>query len=279
MKASVKEYVFKGSFAPSENSFSAWYVPKYDMILKFKYAYHADFIETYFGVNENKFPDKKVDKIIKEARKELKSILGTTIFYKEFYNIGWVRVNKNGSHCAVSASSPNSNLSDFTTMVNYAIDLNVQEISIEFRNDYDDLVEPKEHMTEEEVAKAFKHSSMLTSKRGQIMKDRIKILAKKICANEIAKTILEQLGGRRFIVMTGAKHFGALPNGLSFRLPGQGFSKYNCVKILLNGMDTYDIELGNARGTTYKKIRELNGIYNDQLVEILERETGLRFSL
>jgi hypothetical protein len=38
-------------------------------------------------------------------------------------------------------------------------------------------------------------------------------------STEVAETILEQLGGKRFIVMTGAKHFAADGNALRFRLP------------------------------------------------------------
>lgn len=32
--------------------------------------------------------------------------------------------------------------------------------------------------------------------------------------NQIATTILQQLGGKRFVVMTGAKDFIAIDNGL-----------------------------------------------------------------
>lgn len=107
----------------------------------------------------------------------------------------------------------------------------------------------------------------------------LKIEGSKKTAKEIARTILQQIGGHKFLIMTGAKNLVAYPNGLSFRLPGNGFSKFNYVKITLNGMDTYDIEMGNFRASVYKKEKELNGIYDDQLVELLEKYTGLRFSM
>ena len=38
-------------------------------------------------------------------------------------------------------------------------------------------------------------------------------------STEVGKTILQQLGGQRFITMTGARNFIAHEDGLSFRLP------------------------------------------------------------
>ena len=55
----------------------------------------------------------------------------------------------------------------------------------------------------------------------------------------VAKTILEQLGGNKFRVMTGAKNFGARDNSLSMRI-GRNSSNTNYLKITLNSMDTYD---------------------------------------
>lgn len=55
---------------------------------------------------------------------------------------------------------------------------------------------------------------------------------------EIANTILQQLGGRQFIMMTGAKQLVAIENGLRFRI-GRNGSKANMVRIILKGDDTY----------------------------------------
>jgi hypothetical protein len=98
---------------------------------------------------------------------------------------------------------------------------------------------------------------------------------------QIAKTILQQLGGNKFVVMTGAKNLTSIGNGLSFRLPGHGFTKngINYVKIILAPSDTYNIELGKIRGTTYKIINTINDVYFDQLQEIFTRETGLNTHL
>lgn len=64
---------------------------------------------------------------------------------------------------------------------------------------------------------------------------------------EIANTILQQLGGRQFLMMTGAKQLVAIDNGIRFRI-GRNGSKANMIKIILNGNDLYDmqfIKIGN----------------------------------
>ena len=99
----------------------------------------------------------------------------------------------------------------------------------------------------------------------------------------VAEIILDQIGGNKFIVMTGAKHLIDGGKYLSFKLPGGNFSKYNYVKITLSPDDLYDIELGNIKRSKgvleYKKRVDETGIYADQLVQILEGHTGLNFSL
>ena len=99
---------------------------------------------------------------------------------------------------------------------------------------------------------------------------------------EIANTILSQLGGaRRLNIMTGAYNFVDVGGGLSFRLKNP---RANYVKIKLNPMDLYDIEVGRIRGsrirgTTYKVIDSADGIYFDQLKPFIEKATGLYLSL
>lgn len=94
---------------------------------------------------------------------------------------------------------------------------------------------------------------------------------------EIAKIILDQLGGqRRLVVMTGANNFIAVKNGLSFKLKSR---IANYVKIVLNGNDLYDIEFQKLIGTKSKKVAEYNDIYFDQLIPIVEKETGMYLKL
>jgi hypothetical protein len=94
---------------------------------------------------------------------------------------------------------------------------------------------------------------------------------------EIAKIILDQLGGqRRLVVMTGANNFIAVKNGLSFKLKSR---IANYVKIVLNGNDLYDIEFQKLISTKSKKVAEYNDIYFDQLIPIVEKETGMYLKL
>jgi hypothetical protein len=92
----------------------------------------------------------------------------------------------------------------------------------------------------------------------------------------VAKEILRQLGGNRFITMTGAK-CGYDGNTLIVKF--KGCSKINIMQVKLNSMDTYDIKFLNLRGTNLKMVKEYNGIYNDMLVDIFESTTGVYTSL
>lgn len=56
----------------------------------------------------------------------------------------------------------------------------------------------------------------------------------------VAQTILQQLGGNKFVVMTGAKDFVYDDNSLRFRIP-RNKSKANIVTVSLRGDDTYNM--------------------------------------
>lgn len=96
----------------------------------------------------------------------------------------------------------------------------------------------------------------------------------------VAAVILEQLGGRLFLRMTGAKHLLAHPYALSFRLPSN-FAKngINYVRIDLNAMDLYDITYSRVRGGETLHEEKLRDVYGDQLRDIFTSATGLETSL
>jgi hypothetical protein len=99
---------------------------------------------------------------------------------------------------------------------------------------------------------------------------------------QVAKTILEQLGGNKFRAMTGAKNFVGSPNSLTFRLPDAGgFTKdgINAVQITLDPSDTYTVTFSRIRGGMPKVISMYRDIYVENLREVFERETGLATSL
>ena len=96
----------------------------------------------------------------------------------------------------------------------------------------------------------------------------------------IANTILDQIGGARFILMTGAKNLVNHGNALSFKLPAK-FAKdgINYVKITLNGLDLYDVEYGKIKKFEYKLLSTSEGLYFDMLKEDFTAKTGLHTSL
>lgn len=96
-------------------------------------------------------------------------------------------------------------------------------------------------------------------------------------------TIWQQLGGNKFKVMTGAKDLTYDVSGdptLMFKLPSN-FAKdgINYIKITLTVMDLYNIEFYSIKGNNKHLVKEVNGIYNDQLQEIFKRYTGLNTHL
>ena len=92
---------------------------------------------------------------------------------------------------------------------------------------------------------------------------------------KVAKTILEQLGGNQFRMMTGAKNLAGDENSLSMRL-GRNSSNSNYLKITLNSMDTYDMEFAKVTKMGEKKsVTEYNNIYNDMLTDQFTAHTGM----
>ncbi len=96
-------------------------------------------------------------------------------------------------------------------------------------------------------------------------------------SREIAQAILQQLGGgNRLIMMVGAYNFVIIPNGVAFRIKN---AKANVIKITLNALDLYNLEVGRVRGTTYKVVAKHDNIYNDMLKPLIEKSTGMYLSL
>lgn len=93
-----------------------------------------------------------------------------------------------------------------------------------------------------------------------------------------AETILQQLGGNKFIAMTGATVMKD-DNGNTLRVKFKGSPKANIMWVTLNSMDLYDITIAKYRGDNVKVVAKLENAYSDMLVDFFERTTGLRTSL
>jgi len=96
---------------------------------------------------------------------------------------------------------------------------------------------------------------------------------------EIAKTIIEQLGGTgRLNVMIGATGFVAGEANVMFSFKGS--RKFNKIRITLNGLDLYDIEFMKYSPSklAITKTESVENVYADQLQELIEGRTGLFLS-
>ena len=95
----------------------------------------------------------------------------------------------------------------------------------------------------------------------------------------VAETILKQLGGNQFRMMTGAKNLGATEDSLSMRL-GRNSSNSNYLKITLNSIDLYDMEFCKLTKMGEKKsVTEYNNVYNDMMTDQFTAHTGMYTSL
>ena len=92
---------------------------------------------------------------------------------------------------------------------------------------------------------------------------------------QIAQTILNQLGGNKFIAMTGSKNFGAGENYLSMNLTRNKI-KAQYLTITLNSMDTYDMCFFSVDKQFNRTVKaSIEGVYCDMLQDIFTQHTGL----
>jgi len=91
-----------------------------------------------------------------------------------------------------------------------------------------------------------------------------------------ANTVLEQLGGSKFIAMTGAKDFTRddAKQEIGFRI-GRNNKSVNYVRITLTPNDTYDMEFLGIRKLELKLRSKATDVYADQLQAIFTEHTGM----
>lgn len=95
-----------------------------------------------------------------------------------------------------------------------------------------------------------------------------------------AETILAQLGGQRFVAMTGANRMAGDETMLMFSLPGRlAKDGINKVKVELANNDTYTVTFWKLRGVSVRVVAERSVVYADQLREVFTAVTGLAVSL
>lgn len=91
----------------------------------------------------------------------------------------------------------------------------------------------------------------------------------------VANTILDQLGGKQFIIMTGSKNFRGNENSLTMNLTRNKLGA-KWLTITLEASDTYTMlfqSFSKKSGLVIKA--EFDNVYDDMLRSIFEEQTGL----
>jgi hypothetical protein len=105
--------------------------------------------------------------------------------------------------------------------------------------------------------------------------------------SDIPNTILAQLGGNKFVAMTGARVLighNAEPaaqrlGGLSFKIGSGAKDGITHVRVFLMSSDTYTVEFLKIRGVSCKTVSEHSMVYADQLRKLFTEATGFETSL
>ena len=99
--------------------------------------------------------------------------------------------------------------------------------------------------------------------------------------NTIARTILEQIGGKRFAVMTGSRDFVDMGNGLRMSLARNKTSANRLDIIYDEGADLYNMRFYRrtfSKKTFERKVKDVEtheGIFFDMLEDVFTQVTGL----
>jgi len=94
------------------------------------------------------------------------------------------------------------------------------------------------------------------------------------------KQTLQQLGGNRFIAMTGAKNLAVDKSKNELHMKIMRNSKgISHVRIRLTSMDLYDMEFLQVRAGRIKIKSKEKGVYGDQLGKMFKKNTGLNVRL
>ena len=144
------------------------------------------------------------------------------------------------------------------------------------KQDYDQV-----YFKDNDLNKVKKHMKKMGSKYGKMNLIQVKSNGKMSLVERMDKrqagVMLKQLGGNRFIMMTGAKHFGVGPKGAGFKI-GRNSKGVNFVRIDLKN-DLYDMEFFQVRAGKMKLKSKVKQIFADQLQDMFTKHTGMYTSL
>ena len=98
--------------------------------------------------------------------------------------------------------------------------------------------------------------------------------------NATTETILNQLGGRKFLAMTGAKNLLVSDDKLQFQLPARfALNGITAVWVKLEANDTYTLTFWKIRGIKCDVVATVEDVYCDNLRAIFTEYTGLDCTL
>jgi len=144
------------------------------------------------------------------------------------------------------------------------------------KQDYDQV-----YFKDNDLNKVKKHMKKMGSKYGKMNLIKVKSNGKMSLVERMDKRqagiMLKQLGGNKFIMMTGAKHFGVGPKGAGFKI-GRNSKGVNFVRIDLKN-DLYDMEFFQVRAGKMKLKSKVKQIFADQLQDQFTKHTGMYTSL
>ena len=91
-----------------------------------------------------------------------------------------------------------------------------------------------------------------------------------------AGLIIKQLGGSKFIAMTGAKDFvkDDKKQLITFKI-GRNSKSINYVRIKLNSIDTYNMDFLMIRAGKITVKSRAEGVFNEQLESVFNQHTGM----
>lgn len=87
------------------------------------------------------------------------------------------------------------------------------------------------------------------------------------------QTILDQLGGNKFVAMTGAKQLVAGSDFLQFGIGRGARNGANKVRVVLAD-DVYRVEFFNIRGVNIRECGAVDRVYADRLAAVFTEHTG-----
>jgi hypothetical protein len=95
--------------------------------------------------------------------------------------------------------------------------------------------------------------------------------------SQVANTIHQQIGGNQLNAMIGVKSLVGGDDRLTIHWKAR--SPFNCVRIVLNESDLYDVRFYKIKGAAIQKQKDFTGVYCDRLRGLFEEVTKLATSL